>query len=122
MSMDPLTLQALRESIEHWRRLATQGFTKEEYPDSEQCSLCKEFAWPLGNPDSACKDCPVYHKTQRVGCFNTPYYKASNIYRNIFFGFTKHTMKDFKKAAAEELAFLESLLPKDNKETTTNEI
>ena len=99
--MDAKTLTALKESIEHWRRLADGTNRKGEETGPRSCALCMAFA--VGRDSiNKCDGCPVSVKTGMKDCRNTPYYAAEAV-----FG-----APTFRAAARKELEFLESLLPK----------
>lgn len=102
--MKPTTLKALKQSIAHWRRLATGKEKKGEHPDSSSCALCKLFI-RIG-----CKGCPVAEKARETGCNGTPFLDAYKRYQQMGWGFASEST--FRTAAKKELAFLESLLPK----------
>jgi hypothetical protein len=65
--------------------------------DSE-CALCQIHRW-REDIDKMCNGCPIYYKTGRAGCKDTPYVKYSKTYN-------KHEALD---ACRDEIAFLEGL-------------
>jgi len=106
--------KALRQSIAHWERMAngkrrkmfnhaTGGYELEE-PFAGFCSLCVIFSFN-GLRSSVCTKCPVYMKTGRENCDNTPYEVAE--YAFYRYGIDSY---EFKKSAQEEVDFLKSLL------------
>lgn len=94
--MDQGTLKALYGSIRKWMDVA--------YDDGEEwgrlnCPLCAEFNYGFYG-HKQCRGCPVYERTGKVGCKDTPY----DEYR-------------YDKSAAErEVDFLISLLPVEHLE------
>ena len=106
--MDEPTLNALKESIEHWQRLVDIQNNPNERPRSTDCALCKMFLTThCGMGD--CTGCPVMMKTGEHFCQSTPYRQAHSMYIERLNGTA--TTEDFVKAAKLELEFLKSLLP-----------
>lgn len=108
--MDPLTLTALRSSIEKWERILAGTDTERGW---ENCPLCLVFMEEVDEYEdnehcSGCHGCPVKQAVDQAGCNGTPYKKWRS-------GWSKTTAdNDEKRAVAlEELNFLKSLLPLD---------
>lgn len=101
--MDAKTLTALEDSVAHWKRMAEGKANEGERPGGDQCALCQLFC-QVGS--KYCDGCPVNIETE-CSCDTTPYFKAEDA----FYAFGINSPK-FKAAAAKELAFLQSLLPK----------
>lgn len=104
------TKQALKESIEHWERLASGDRHPGEGIGGGHCSLCAKF--DLGVPIILkCDGCPVSAFSGKPKCEETPYTGANCA------GW-KHGLDsdEFKAAAQLELEFLRSLLPKDDRD------
>ena len=103
--MTDQALAALKESIDHWRRMAEGRAENGETPGGKDCPLCRIFAsapcW------HGCAGCPVSEMTRCSNCKETPWLAA-----NLSFNQHGPTSDHFKAAAQKELAFLESLLPK----------
>lgn len=101
-TMTKRALNALKKSIEHWRRLASGKTLANEGVGPTHCALCNEF---LRSPNW-CRGCPVMQRTKKATCDATPYGKADS-------AFHEHGAKSrsFRRAAHAELKFLESLLP-----------
>ena len=99
---DAKTLSALNASIAKWRRWAAGKMRRAEFPGRDSCRLCHLFWY------DRCRGCPVKAKTGRRYCYSTPSAKA-------FYAFDHHgrTSPEFKSAAAKEVEFLKSLLPKE---------
>ncbi len=95
------TLKSLKQSIAHWKRLATGKRREGERVGVADCALCKLFFY------KDCVGCPVAQKVNRIGCSDTPYKEADRTY--YFYG---PDSNEFKQAAQVELNFLKSLLPK----------
>lgn len=104
--MDDRTLTALKESIEHWRRLASGNRLPKENTDAECCALCAAFV-DLSDDDE-CHGCPVFERTDEHFCETTPY----SIANLAAYDFGLDT-PEFKQAAKAELDFLISLLPEN---------
>ncbi len=100
--METETLDALKESIAHWKRLASGKRNVNERPSEQDCALCGIFL----ADNRYCDGCPVKEATGQTCCEDTPFWRAWEIYRA-----EGMDSAAFKLAAAEELAFLESLLP-----------
>jgi hypothetical protein len=109
MKMDATTLKALRQSIAHWKRLATGKRKDDEGIYIEDCALCNKF---FKNVDCAsdCLGCPVRNETGFSHCTGTPWKRVrESLYRDgILSG-------KFRAEAREMLSFLQSLLPKNKK-------
>jgi hypothetical protein len=101
--MTSTTLNALKEVITHWRRLATGKTQRYEGIGPGNCALCHLF----NNAAFSCVGCPVQQKTGRTGCADTPYRTAEVAY----FDYGRNSKK-FRAAARAELEFLKKLLPK----------
>ena len=110
--MDKKTLEALKKSIIKWGKIAKS--TKEKDLGSYNCGLCGLFG------DVACVGCPIYSKTNKKYCRDTPYTEWTNhvsthvINANYFGDGSRREpgCKECLKLAREELNFLKSLLPK----------
>ncbi len=100
--MNAKTLEALNSSIAHWERMAAGKPNPDEAPDADSCALCCLFI------EDDCIACPVALKTGFRKCRNTPFKQAALEWNK---GCWMPTLK-FRSAAKEELAFLQSLLPK----------
>ena len=97
---------ALRKCIRHWK----EDNVGEEHRGNidlgpTNCALCELYT---EGALRGCEDCPVCHKTGAECCVDSPYTKVSDLmagWRN-----TRKKPKDFEKAVAAEIAFLEGLL------------
>ena len=109
--MDARTLTALRESIEKWERNTVAETPYNFRLGVEDCPLCR-LLWY-----NSCSGCPVRTATGDTHCDGTPYDEAHAAHDAWF-----HRPQDpslrlaAQDAAREEVAFLRSLLPKE--ETT----
>jgi hypothetical protein len=109
--MNARTLKALKESIEHWRRIA-EGKECEHGRDNDP--LCELF-WA-----GECTSCPVAKKGWG-GCCGTPYgewkghHFESHLPESLGQQGRKARCPKCKEIALKEVAFLESLLPKTKK-------
>ena len=126
--MEVRTLEALKKSIAHWKRMSkfkkSASFDKES-PSSEDCALCTIFArWPtktsIYSLSHLCDGCPVYVKTGYRDCGNTPYqaavrYQTAYKYRPLDYGVPDFDAEKWKKLCNDEIKFLKSLLPKGAK-------
>ena len=113
-TMNPETLQALKDSIAHWERMRDGGrLTYGETPMGSECALCDRFVRNAGY-DSGCfgasctrsdgEQCPVLAKTGEPYCRNSPWATA----KVAFFNLSDHA---WRLAAQDEIDFLKSLLP-----------
>jgi hypothetical protein len=109
------TLKALKSSIEKWELIY-----KEDGSDygPGNCGLCMEFrvSIPLPTPKVKCDGCPVFEKTNKVGCSGTPHAEWNNYLEDNldeandeFIVFDEKS----KQLALDELNFLKSLLPNE---------
>jgi hypothetical protein len=96
--MNPETLEALKGSIEKWRKIVEEGG---EDRGRWNCPLCTLFF------KNCCLDCPVRDATSAPNCHETPYDDWSKLD-----AYTADTPLEKERARAE-LNFLRSLLPKE---------
>lgn len=103
--LDADGFRRLRESIAHWKRMATGELSDEcEAPGALDCPLCNrwiEYDCVVDKNDR----CPVYQATGRRLCARTPYFAAFHSAEDCGIRSAK-----FKRAAKAELAFLRGLL------------
>lgn len=112
-AMKKETLTALRKSIEHWRENSTAQFSNVRV-HSEACALCARFYG-----EHECKRtyggrselCPVHMNTGYLYCIRSPWSVASAAYKEWREKRNKSTRDAFRRAAINELRFLEKLLP-----------
>ena len=110
--MNKETLEALKKSIIKWGKIAKS--TKEMDLGSCNCGLCGLFG------GAACVGCPIYSKTNKRYCRDTPYtewshHASSHVINDNYFGDGLRREPGCKKClilVREELNFLKSLLPK----------
>ena len=102
--MNTKTLKALKQSIAHWKRLATGK--REDYEDIgiHDCALCQIFF------EDGCDGCPVMKKTGEQSCKRTPYTEAAEAEDEFSLDST-----EFHAEAKRMLEFLKSLLPRKRK-------
>ena len=103
--MDIHTLKALEGAITKWREIAAG---KKLDLGTLDCPLCEIFyTYQTEVYSCECIGCPVYEKTGKEYCSDTPYAVW------ISYGGRKKTADTPKliTAAKEEIRFLESLLP-----------
>ena len=113
--MDKKTLEALKKSIVKWERIVKS--TKELDLGSVNCALCILF-----NADG-CGGCPIYKKTKKKYCRDTPHtewtkHVIDDNYSSSYVGDglrRKPGCRECLRLVREELNFLKSLLPKENK-------
>jgi len=98
--MTPQALAALKESIEHWKRVVASPLTEKLGP--ENCALCKLFLLNKNGFLHSCRGCPIYASTGQQFCNGTPYDTYAVV-----------DMRDPESVifAQRELDFLISLLP-----------
>lgn len=104
--MEPRTLEALKASIAKWERNAEAKMPDEFLIGGDDCPLCVMF----NNEDDfpGCRGCPVFEKTGRLYCNDTPYRRAVVAYIDWReFGRREGALV----AAHAEVSFLKSLLP-----------
>mgnify|MGYP001487033241 CR=1 FL=1 len=126
--MTEQALTALKGSIEHWRRLYTGKRLRDEWIGPLSCALCRQFnalSFPKQNgPESGCDGCPVKERTGKDYCVDTPYAACDKYLADHSGTDADEAMNrgEFQDLALLELEFLESLLPKEEHVTTTNEV
>ena len=106
------TLEALKKSIIKWEKIAKS--TKEMDLGRVNCALCYLFN------DIACEGCPIYSKTKKKYCKDTPFIEWSHHAQlhgrnDTYFdkGLRREPgCKECLRLVREELNFLKSLLPK----------
>ena len=115
--MTPDELAAIRASITHWEQNLAAETPKAASVSGTNCPLCTyaEENFPPSSEESACTICPVYKKTGHFQCFNSPYQDAATYYYlwRSALG-TLHDRDLFRKYAALEIKFLQSLLPTES--------
>lgn len=111
--MDKQTLEALKGSIEKWRKIeAGEGMDR----GFDNCPLCGLFWFGAVHK---CIGCPVYDLTERTACYGTPYHAFSkwtqqtDRYAGHFKPLNPKVHKKGVRLARAEREFLESLLPED---------
>lgn len=104
--MTPQALQALRESIAHWRRAVESS---DEPLRGENCALCQLFYHVTDEDGMHCTGCPVRERTGEDECSGSPWWAAFAARVR----FRSGTESDSKRRGAvqAELDFLISLLP-----------
>jgi hypothetical protein len=106
--MTKKAIKALKQSIAHWRRLATNKIKFEETVGSHECALCLAFNTTEKKAKKArCYGCPVFEYTHEQFCEGTPFEAAAKAFE---FWRENNQREGFLKKARAELAFLESLL------------
>jgi len=124
------TLIALKASIAAWERKITETGPERINTGRSSCPLC---ILHLDATIPHCTNCPIFQKTGRRYCAETPYVEASwalEGWREELRNFTLYPATDFPRrtsavevaakreqfhaAAEEEIAFLKSLLPAKN--------
>lgn len=106
--MDARTAEALEASIRHWQENVNAQRAPEASTSPEDCALCRMF-FRNGMRD-ACRGCPVFKKTGKSHCDDTPYDLALPAHENWEHGYGGIAMRDaFRIAAKAELDFLISL-------------
>ncbi len=110
--MKPKTLKALKGSIVKWERILRSPKAHDRGADN--CALCEIF---LKND---CIKCPVRNATERNECLDSPWtpwaIHQDNAHSRCFSPYFREPFcKECMRLAKKELAFLESLLPKEKK-------
>ena len=103
--MDAKTRKALEASIKHWQENVAAETPMGASTSSDACALCKSFF------DNYCEGCPVFDKTGKGECGDTPYKTAHDTLRYWQIENTERSKSAWRKAAQAELDFLISLRP-----------
>mgnify|MGYP001586513168 CR=1 FL=1 len=121
--MNKETLEALKGSIKKWERIVKTTTAKDD--GIYNCSLCKLFYALISKNflSESCHACPIYSKTNQCFCYATPYSAWVDHQRVEHFDNTtevnhRHHEKGCKEClqiSKDELNFLKSLLPKNDK-------
>ena len=106
------TLESLKQSIAKWKRIVKS--TKASDLGRINCALCDLFG------DFVCEKCPVYKKTKKKYCRDTPYtewsgHASKHEINDNYYGEglrRKPGCKECLILVKKELEFLKSLLPK----------
>ncbi len=98
--MEDKTLEALKESIEHWRRVVANPHA--ERIGAGACALCELFNKLDESSEENCIGCPVFEATGRQYCYGSPYTDVIRF---------SPGQPEYLRLAQEELEFLKSLLP-----------
>jgi hypothetical protein len=108
--MNNATLQALKDSIEHWYDNLNATETHHASVAGASCPLCIKFA--RASENNSCDGCPVAEAGHR-GCLVTPYEAAYRAHKAWCREPNDRVAQlKFGQAARAEIEFLESLLPK----------
>jgi hypothetical protein len=110
---------ALKESIQHWKRLSEGKRLPNEFIGGKNCALCCEFI------DSRCKGCPVYEKKKTSCCHSTPWTSITTFLTNNNISAHGHELykhPEFLKLAKLELSFLQGLLPMEEEVEEEEEV
>ncbi len=103
--MNAKTLKALNGSIRKWDKIINR---KGDDDGTDNCPLCIEFYRGCN-----CRGCPVFKKTKKYGCQNSPYEDWCDHGQDHYNNYPKKVKcKTCKTLAQKELAFLKSLKPK----------
>ncbi len=96
-----MSKKALKLSIKHWEN-NLEKVKKKTLPDlgAGSCALCLEYI------DDKCANCPIALKTNKISCYDTPYYTVEDSIDNTT---TEKGWKILKKAVKKELQFLRNL-------------
>ena len=110
------TIRAIRGSIKHWKENVAR-VRKHLAPDlsTTDCTLCREFI-PRTDGKDSCVKCPIFKKTGKPLCEETPYVEASamlHLYRRKDSTFSWDNLLD---TCLEELKFLQKLLKEVEKQ------
>ncbi len=111
--MEPMTLIALHASIAKWESHLTEGTPGRILLGADACPLCNLFnTVELTSKNKQCFGCPIYERTKKPVCRNTPYSKASLALTTWQWEPDNSTLRDkFRASAQKEVDFLKSLLP-----------
>lgn len=110
--MNAETLEALKASIEKWKRNAVAETPDEYRTSGDDCPLCEIFQPDNGEYGVACNGCPVAERTGQPFCRDTPYAAAARagIRWDGHPGWNRLRESAAARARAE-VSFLEILLP-----------
>ena len=105
--MDAATLTALQGSIAKWEAIATGDGADD---GCDNCPLCQMF-W-VGNHDGGCEGCPVFEKTGKHLCIDSPYipWHVATAEQQQAWPRRAKT-EEHRRLARAEVDFLKSLLP-----------
>lgn len=121
MPADPQAIAALKESIEHWRRLTTGERRTGERTGTSDCALCLLYNNENTPSDQVCVGCPIFEKTDHEFCYCTPYQAVQAYIEDPYSGEHRRSAYDtveFKRLASIQLRFLQDLLQELEKPTT----
>lgn len=109
MTMDKMTAKAkaLEASIRHHKRNARAWFPWQAKLGSKYCALCQIYV----ERNSNCDGCPINERTGGFGCNGTPYNQMADALRDWRRAgwWNRAARAEFRRAALDEVAFLESL-------------
>ena len=101
--MDDETKAALERSIQHWKNNTAAEMPDDVSVSDADCALCSLFL------DLACHGCPIREKTGIPSCLGSPYTDCVIALGYWFHYGNSPSMDNFRKHAAQMVAFLESL-------------
>jgi len=110
--------KAVLESIEEYRKKIANPIMAKT--GLKNCPLCRMFHSEMNRtvlPSHCCEGCPVYLKTGKRYCIDTPYTSVHRIRMwvaiseaDIGYGKKEERAKEFVRACEEEIEFLKSLI------------
>jgi hypothetical protein len=101
--------EALDASIAKWEKNASVLCSNKVLIGAEDCPLCLLFNNDETDEGECCIGCPVYEKTGKVGCKDTPYYLAQIAFVDWSILDKNEDYELFITAARDEVTFLKSL-------------
>ena len=93
-----MSIKALKESIEHWKRLEEGEPNYNETPHGDNCPLCQLY----DEESDDCFGCPIREKTKQDQCAGTPW--------RVAFKAWLYASTDWREKAKAMRVWLEDLL------------
>lgn len=113
--MNAKTLKALKASIAKWDRNAVAETPEDYRTGPADCALCRLFNdQHVSLFRDLCRGCPVMAATGERFCQGTPYRSAERAHNAWIDASSDMARHAAQACAAEEVAFLKSLLPDSN--------
>lgn len=104
------TLIALQGSIEKWEKIVN---CEDVDKRNSNCPLCKRFSMDCCRGTKEIEYCPIANQSGMLYCAETPYDMWSEVANVNKVGDLVNANALTQQAAEAELAYLQSLLPKD---------
>lgn len=96
-------LELVSECILKWREIV---FFDGDDRGTQNCALCREYHSDWNWKNQCCDGCPIYERTGKVCCVNTPYFEYSGLWWELGGTVVYKDLRKLEAAANSMLRFL----------------